>query len=138
MNLLSILSMEVFCLKKNSSEASTKSNEVISDPSLIPSENITSTLTQQSASLVPPLASTSSGAVHHLKPKARRLETMLEKDNVTSAEILLRLKVVHFNDSKNSGGEAVRLFRLMFPDSEIVNKIKLQRTKIEYTINFSL
>ncbi len=65
-----------------------KSNEVISGPSLIPSENTTSTLTQQSASLFPSLASTSSGVDHHLKPKARGLEAMPEKDNITRAEIL--------------------------------------------------
>ncbi len=60
------------------------------------------------------------------------------EDYVTRAEILWCLKIVRFHDSQNSGGEVVRLFRLMFPDLEIANKIKLQRTKIAYTINFSL
>ncbi len=55
------------------------------------------------------------------------MEATMQRDNVTRAEILWHLEVVRFHDSQNSRGEEVRLFRLMLPDSEIANKIKLQR-----------
>ena len=130
------LSMEVFYQKKNLSEASTKPNDVISGPSLvvIPGENEV----QQSVSPPPPSANTSSNVVHHSNPKPRGLETMLKKNNVTKAEILWCLKIVRSRDSQSSGGESVNLFSQMFPDSEIAQKMKLQRTKIAYTINFGL
>lgn len=68
----------------------------------------------------------------------RGLASMLMKDTVTKAEILWCLHIVLRHDSQRSGGEAVELFPLMFPDSEIASKMRLQRTKLAYTINFGL
>ena len=48
------------------------------------------------------------------------------------------MKVVLSHESESSGGKSVNVFPLMFTDSEIAKKMKLQRTKIAYTINFGL
>lgn len=81
------LSMEAFCFPKNLSKVSVN-NEVISDPSLLPSGSATSATVQQSLSHVLPSTSTCSDVVHSSKLKSRGLEVMLEKDNVTKAEVL--------------------------------------------------
>lgn len=59
------------------------------------------------------------------KHQLRGLISMLERDNVTKAEIIWSLHLTQKHDSQRSGGEATSLFSLMFPDSEIASKMKL-------------
>lgn len=68
----------------------------------------------------------------------RGLKSMLIKNEITKAEVLWCLHLVQSHNSQRSGGDAVNLFRIMFPDSEVASAMKLQRTKIAYTVNFGL
>jgi hypothetical protein len=82
-----------------------------------------------------PSTCSSSAAISN---KPRGLSAMLQKDNVSKAEIIWCLQSIFNHTSQRSAAEAVNLFSLMFPDSEIASKIKLQRTKIGYTIIYGL
>ena len=73
-----------------------------------------------------------------LLKKPKGLEALLMNDSVTRAEILWCLFTVRHHNSKNTSGKAVKLFPMMFTDSQIASKMKLQRTKIAYTIVFGM
>ncbi|XP_047990547.1 uncharacterized protein LOC125229685 [Leguminivora glycinivorella] len=76
---------------------------------------------------------------HHNNIKEKRvIMTMLIKDEITKAEIIWCMYQVLSHSSQRSGGQAVDLFPLMFPDSDIAKKMRLQRTKIAYTVLYGL
>lgn len=58
----------------------------------------------------------------------------MSHENVTRAEILWTLHTVEAHNSVRSVPKSVELFPLMFTDSEIAAKMKLQRTKLDYLL----
>ena len=60
------------------------------------------------------------------------------KESIIRAEILQALKTVDFNFSFASANGNVKLFREMFPDSDIAKGNKQAETKIKYSIQFGL
>lgn len=97
-----------------------------------------STSISRSSSTHSTTSSTDKAVVNSTSCQPRGLVSMLERNNVTKAEIVWCLHIVHKHDSYRSGADAVSLFPLMFPDSEIASRLKLHRTKISYVINFGL
>lgn len=64
----------------------------------------------------------------------KNITTFFEKDATTKAEILWALQCVYSHLSMSAGGACIETMKLMFPDSNIASNIKLQRTKLTYTI----
>lgn len=60
------------------------------------------------------------------------MQTFVTPNKVTEAEILWCLHCVTEHSSFRSNARTVSLFKLMFPDSNIAQKMSLQRTKIAY------
>ncbi|XP_063243684.1 uncharacterized protein LOC134542976 [Bacillus rossius redtenbacheri] len=69
---------------------------------------------------------------------SRPLQSFLLKNENTKADILWCLLVVMNHWSVNSAGKAVQVFKAMFSDSSIAMNMRLQRTKISYTIVYGL
>lgn len=68
------------------------------------------------------------------KLKTSVMQSFLTKENVTKAEILWSLFSVTTHMSLRSAGSAVSLFKKMFADDEVAQKMQLQKTKISYII----
>lgn len=64
----------------------------------------------------------------------KNITQFFEKDATTKAEILWALQCVYSHLSMSAGGACIETMKLMFPDSNIASNIKLQRTKLTYTI----
>ena len=103
---------------------------------LVTPERATTSTSAPSADLMSFSATTAFSETHSANQP--RINTMLERDNITIAEIIWALHIVHKHESIRSGAEAVLLFEKMFPDLKIAKRMKLQRTKITYVINFGL
>lgn len=67
-----------------------------------------------------------------------RISSYLVSDAITKAEILWACNCVSSHSSTRSGGIAVDLFPIMFPDSHIASKMKLQKDKIAYSVTYGL
>ncbi|XP_051165127.1 uncharacterized protein LOC127283960 [Leptopilina boulardi] len=72
------------------------------------------------------------------KAEVRGIKAHLLKENVTTAEIILCLQSVITHKSMRTAAKDVSLFKMIFSDSEIAQKLQLQRTKIGYTIVFGI
>ena len=83
-------------------------------------------------------SSSMSDSIANSSSKSTGIKAMLQRDEVTRAEILWCLHLVRNHTSQRSGEEAVELFPKMFHDSEIAKKMKLHRTKIGYMITYGL
>ena len=71
-------------------------------------------------------------------PQQQSITSMIEKNNVIDAEIRWCLKVVTSKFSQHSCDEVVKLFSVMFPDSEIAKNMTLQKDKCKYVIKYGL
>lgn len=65
---------------------------------------------------------------------SRGISSFLVAENVTRAEILWTLHTVATHYSVRSAAKSVELFPLMFTDSQIAARMKLQRTKLGYLL----
>uniref|UniRef100_A0A1B6KAK6 BED-type domain-containing protein n=2 Tax=Graphocephala atropunctata TaxID=36148 RepID=A0A1B6KAK6_9HEMI len=68
----------------------------------------------------------------------RGIQTLLLNENVTKAEILWSIQSVMTHSSLRTAGRNVSLFSVMFPDSDIAKKMKLQKDKVGYTLAFGI
>lgn len=60
------------------------------------------------------------------------------KDDVTRAEIIWALNGIKSHLSLRSVADASDLFRLMFPDSDIASRVKMQKDKFAYVVTYGL
>ena len=79
-----------------------------------------------------PVSSTSSSSGHHVTGKA--LELTVTKSQTLSVDIRLALKSVFKGNSNNSSRNISPLFKIMFPDSKIVESFALGADKLRYLI----
>jgi len=66
------------------------------------------------------------------------LTSMVERDSKTKSEILWALHLISSHISLSAGAKSIDVMKLMFPDSEIVKNVQLQRTKLSYLITYGL
>lgn len=81
------------------------------------------------------------GNAEQCKVKELKLGSMdkyLYKDNVIRAEIMWCLHSIATHKSLRSSEKDVKVFPIMFPDSEIVKGMQLGRDKMAYTILFGI
>lgn len=90
--------------------------------------NQVSTSTDPAVPTKPPLPSSTSQNLHNY----------FVKDDISRAEILWCLQTIMSHDSLRSAGKSVLLFKRMFFDSEIAKSMKLQRTKMSYTLVYGI
>lgn len=64
----------------------------------------------------------------------KSLTNFVEKDGTTIAEIKWALQCVYSHIFMSAGGASIDIIKTMFPDSDIAANMKLQRTKLTYTI----
>ena len=69
---------------------------------------------------------------------SNKIDSVFDKDNSTNTEILWTLKVIMNHFSFRSCMDLDKLFKAMFPDSEIAKQFKLSKTKCSYFINFGI
>lgn len=67
-----------------------------------------------------------------------KIKSFVFNDNITKAEIFWCLQTIITHKSMRSAAKDVEIFKVMFSDSEIANKMQLQRTKIAYSILYGL
>ena len=94
------------------------------------SEGITA-FVEGSSSNEPSMASQSSLSSSSLSittPRQTSLTSLVEKRNVSEAEIRWMLKCLSAKYSKRSGDDIADVFQAMFPDSEIAKKFTCART----------
>lgn len=72
------------------------------------------------------------------RSKTPALKRFMLTESVTKSEIFWSLQIVINHISFRTAAKLAAGFGKQFPDSEIAGKIKLQRTKIGYTILFGL
>lgn len=63
-----------------------------------------------------------------------RISSFLISENVTRTEIMWCLHTIKTHNSLRAAAKSIYLFPLMFPDSQIANKIKMQRKKFGYLL----
>ena len=78
------------------------------------------------------------GSPPYEAPETRCLQNYLSREQVTKAEIIWCMHTVMQHHSLRASEASVRLFPIMFPDSEIASKVQLHRTKVAYTITHGL
>lgn len=64
--------------------------------------------------------------------------SMVERDSTTKSEILWVLNLISSHISMSAGAKSIDVIKLMFPDSEILKNVQLQRTKLSYLITYGL
>lgn len=64
--------------------------------------------------------------------------SFLLSDSVTKYEILWSAYCVASHTSTRCGGTAINLFPLMFPDSSIASKLRMQKDKIACSVTYGL
>ena len=83
--------------------------------------------------------STSTSSVSKMNTlKQSSINTVIQKENVTTAEIMWALEILMNNYSYRSGVGKDQLFTSMFPDSSIAQKFQLGKTKASYVICYVL
>ena len=92
--------------------------------------HISSTAATSSASTIVELSTTTT--------PTNSLSKFLNKEDVMKAEIIWTLHIVTNHQSFISNAGASKLFRIMFPDSEIASKFSCERTKMSYVTVFGL
>jgi hypothetical protein len=70
--------------------------------------------------------------------KCTAMGSYVKADDVTKAEMLWAIKCIMSHFSFNSSNDLKDIFQLMFPDSSIVKKMSIGRTKLAYTITYGL
>ena len=70
--------------------------------------------------------------------KQSSINTVVQKQNVTRAEIMWTLEILMNNYSYRSCVGEAQLFTSMFPDSSIAQKFQLGKTKASYVICYGL
>ena len=83
-----------------------------------------------------PASSTSSSSGHHVTQKT--LELTVTKSQTLSAEIRWALQSVLKGHSNNSSSNISPLFKVMFPDSKIVESFALGADKLRYLITYGI
>ena len=66
------------------------------------------------------------------------IDACFQDSSVQKAEIMWALKHAQIGFSDNSCKGIVSLFQSMFPDSQIVQKIKLEPNKLKYVVNYEV
>ena len=83
--------------------------------------------------------STSTSSVSKMNTlKQSSINTVLQKENVTRAEIIWALEILMNNFSYRSCVGKDQLFTFMFPDSSVAQKFQLGKTKASYVICYGL
>ena len=83
-----------------------------------------------------PVSSTSSSSGCHVIQKT--LELTVTKSETLSAEIQRALQSVMKGHSNNSSSDISPLFKVMFPDSKIVESFSLVADKLRYLITYGI
>lgn len=73
-----------------------------------------------------------------LEKKSSGLKSFLINDSVTKAEILWTVETVMTHTSLRTAGRDVLLFKTIFPDSNIAQKMQLQRDKVGYLLAYGI
>jgi len=82
--------------------------------------------------------SASNAAVASVGHKPAAMSNFLIKDNVTKAEIIWALNGIMCHTSLRGASNAADLFPLMFPDSDIASRFRMQKDKNSYVVTYGL
>lgn len=139
-------SMRIFLNSSNKCIQQEVAKAVVNEPESTSTTSAESETKEQLSSST--LLENSGGKSSGLVPKAgnnvnyvvspRGLKTFIVNDSVTKAEILWCIHTVITHKSLRTAGKDISLMTLMFPDSEIAKKVKLQKDKVGYTLVYGI
>lgn len=73
-----------------------------------------------------------------LKSTQQSVQSLCTRDDVTKEKAIWALKVVNIKFSLSSCSDVGEAFKLMFPDSSVASKFRMEATKCKYIKNYGL